>query len=49
MKEIILPKNMFDSIDLGVFGIFYIFGYKPKYWYTIMSERENSPPSHEWS
>jgi hypothetical protein len=34
---------------LGVFGIFYVFGYKPKYSYIIMYECEKSPLSHEWS
>jgi len=29
-------------------GIFYIFGYKLKYSYTIMYECENSPLSHEF-
>jgi hypothetical protein len=47
MKEIILPKNMFGcllKLILGFFGIIYVFGYKPKYWYTIMCECENPPP-----
>ncbi len=50
MKEIILPKNMFGcplKLILGFFMIFYIFGIKPKYSYTIMYECEKSPLTHE--
>jgi len=51
IKETILPKNMFScplKLIVGFSGIFYVFGYKSKYWYTIMCEYENSPLSHEW-
>ncbi len=50
VQEIILPKNMFScplNFIWGFFGIFCIFNYRPKYWYTIMYECENSPLSHE--
>jgi hypothetical protein len=50
LQEIILPKNMFNyplKLILGFFGIFYVFGHKPKYSYTIMYECENWPLSHE--
>jgi hypothetical protein len=48
----ILPKNMFGcplKLIFGTFGNFCVFGYKPKYSYTIMYECENSPPPHESS
>jgi hypothetical protein len=34
---------------LGFCGILYVSNYKPKYWYRIMYECENSPLSHELS
>jgi hypothetical protein len=37
------------KFTLGFFGIFYIFGIKPKYSYTIMYECEKSPLTHELS
>jgi len=37
------------KLILGVFGIFYIFGIKQKYSYTIMYECEKSPLTHELS
>jgi len=43
--EISLPKNMFDypsKFTLGISRNFWVFGYKPKYLYIIMSEFENS-------
>ncbi len=52
MHEIILPKNMFSyplKLILRFFGIFYIFGTKLKYSYTIMYECEKSPLTHELS
>jgi hypothetical protein len=52
VKEIILPKNMFGcplKFILGFSKIFYIFGIKPKYLYTIMYECEKSPLTHELS
>jgi hypothetical protein len=41
-------KHFWLSIETH-FGIFYIFGYKPKYSYIVMYEGENSPLSHELS
>jgi hypothetical protein len=41
VQEIILPKNMFGcplKPILRFFGIFYVFGIKPKYSYIIMFE-----------
>jgi predicted membrane-bound dolichyl-phosphate-mannose-protein mannosyltransferase len=52
MQEINLSKNMFSypfKLILGFFEIFYIFGNKPKYSYTIMYECEKSPITHELS
>jgi len=51
-KKYSCQKNMFGcplKLILRFSGIFCIFGYKPKYSYTIMYECENSPPSHELS
>jgi hypothetical protein len=45
VQEIILPKNMFGyplKLILKFYGIFYVYGYKPKYSYTLMYECENS-------
>jgi hypothetical protein len=50
VQEIILPKNMFAyplKLILGFLGIFYVFGIKQKYSYTIMYECEKSPLTHE--
>ncbi len=50
VQEIILPKNMFAyplKFILGFLGIFYVFGIKQKYSYTIMYECEKSPLTHE--
>jgi hypothetical protein len=50
VHETILPKKMFGcplKFILGLFRSFYIYGYKPKYFYTIMYECENSPFSYE--
>jgi hypothetical protein len=47
-----MPKNMFGSplkLILGFFRIFYIFGIKLKYSYTIMYDYEKSPFTHELS
>jgi hypothetical protein len=47
-----LPKTMFGcplKLILGFLGIFYIYGIKPKYSYTIMYECEKSPSTHELS
>jgi hypothetical protein len=52
VQEIILLKNMFScplKLILGFLKIFSIYGYKPKYSYTIMHECENSPLLHELS
>jgi len=52
VKEINLPKNMVGyplKLILGIFGNFYVYGYKPKYSCTIMYECEYSPPPHELS
>jgi hypothetical protein len=52
VQKIILPKNMFScplKLILGFSGIFYVFGIKPKYSYTIMYECEKSPLTHELS
>ncbi len=52
VQEITLPKNMFGcplKLILGFFGIFHVFGIKPKYSYTIMYECEKSPLTHELS
>jgi hypothetical protein len=35
------------KLILGFFRIFYVFGIKPKYSYTIMYECEKSPLTHE--
>jgi hypothetical protein len=48
VQEIILPKNVWLSIEIH-FGIFYIFGIKLKYSYTIMYKCEKSPLTHELS
>jgi hypothetical protein len=43
VQEIILPKNMFScplKLIMGFFGIFYVFGYIPKFSYIIMYECE---------
>jgi len=50
VQEIILLKNMFGypfKLILGFFRIFYIFGIKLKYSYTIMYECEKSSLTHE--
>jgi hypothetical protein len=47
-----LPKNMFGcplKFILGFSWIFYVFGIKPKYSYTIIYECEKSPLTHELS
>ncbi len=52
VKEINMPKNMFDyplKLILGFFGIFCIYGIKLKYSYTIVYDSENSPQTHELS
>ncbi len=50
VQEIILPKNMSGyplKLILGFFGIFDVFGIKPKYSYTLMYECKKSPLTHE--
>jgi hypothetical protein len=47
-KNNIAKKHVWLSIETH-FGIFYIFGIIPKYSYTIMSEWEKSPLTHELS
>ncbi len=52
VQKTILPKNMFGcplKLILGLFGIFCVFGIKPKYSYIIMYECEKSPLTHELS
>jgi len=47
-----LPKNhVWLSIEIhyGFFQIFYVYGIKPKYSYTIIYECEKSPLTHELS
>jgi hypothetical protein len=44
-KNILAKKHVWLSIETH-FGIF---GYKPKYSYTIIYECENSSPPHELS
>ncbi len=41
-------KHVWLSIETH-FGIFYVYGIKPKYSYTIMDECEKSPLTHELS
>jgi hypothetical protein len=46
----LVKKNMFGcplKLILGFYGIFCIFGIKPKYSYIIMYECEKSPLTHE--
>jgi hypothetical protein len=43
---------MFDyplKLKMSFYGIFYVYGIKPKYSYTIMYECEKSPITHELS
>jgi hypothetical protein len=52
VQEIILPKNTFGcplKLILGFLGIFFIFGIRLKYSYTIIYECEKSPLTHELS
>jgi hypothetical protein len=52
VQEIILPNNLFNcplKLILRFSRIFYIFGIKPKYSYTIMYECKKSPLIHELS
>jgi hypothetical protein len=46
VRNNLAKKHVWLSIEIH-FGIFYIFGYKPKYSYQIMYECENAPLSHE--
>jgi len=46
VQEINLSKKMFSyplKLILGFFGLFYVFGIKPKYSHTIMYECQKSP------
>jgi len=45
---VMIHNNSIQSIECH-FGIFYIFGYKPKYSYTIIYECENLTLSYELS
>jgi hypothetical protein len=50
VQKINMPKNMFGcplKLILRFFGIFYIYGIKLKYSYTIMYDCEKSPSTHE--
>jgi len=52
VQEKILPNNMFGcplKLIFGISRIFFVFGYKPKYSYTIMYECKNSQSPHELS
>jgi hypothetical protein len=52
VQEINMSKNMFGcplKLILGFSRIFYIFGIKLKYSYTIMYDYEKSPLTHELS
>jgi len=52
VQEIILPKNLFGyplKLVLRFYGIFCVYGIKPKYSYTIMYECEKSPLTHKLS
>jgi hypothetical protein len=52
VKEIILSKTslvVYWNSFWGFSRIFYIFGNKKKYWYTITCACEKSPSSHELS
>ncbi len=51
VKEINMPKNMFDcplNVILGFSRIFYIFGIKLKYSYTIMYDCQISQSTHDY-
>jgi len=52
VQEIILPKNLFGyplKLVLRFYGMFCVYGIKPKYSYTIMYECEKSPLTHKLS
>jgi hypothetical protein len=52
VKEINMPRNMFGcplKLILKFSRIFYIYGIKRKYSYTIMYDCEKSPLTHELS